>query len=158
MTCMQQHSYRHQLGFTLVEAIVAVLLLGSCVIGIGAIYAQHDKTVRGGKLHAHAVELAKELAERMRVTPDPQASFETTIGTTCKPAAKPDKDTPSNIVACWQNRVETELTNGSTYITLDRNSVPPQYMIAVSWSEPRSGTATYLLRVPTTTATAVPRT
>jgi len=147
-----------QFGFTLVEAIVAVLLLSSCVIGIAAIYAQHDKAVRGGKLHAHAVQLATEMAGHMRAETDPKVSFETAIGTTCEPEPKQGKETTSNIVVCWQNRVESELTNGTAYITLDRSSIPPEYVIEVSWSEPRYGTASYVLRVPTPAASAVPKT
>lgn len=145
-----------QFGLTLVEIIVAVLLLGSLGIGIAAIYAQHDKAVRGGKLHARAVELAKEMANYMRVENNPNTSFETTIGVTCDPRA--DTHNITNLVACWQNRVESDLTNGSAYISLDRSSIPPQYVIAVSWSEPRFGTASYVLRVPSSSAATVPAT
>lgn len=145
---------RQQFGLTLLEVIVAALLLSSCVIGIAAIYAQHDKTVRGGKLHARAVARAKEMAGYMRAESDPKISFETVIGATCDAKPKPSNQNATNVVACWQNRVETELTNGSAYIALDRNSIPPQYVITVSWSEPRSGTASYVLRVPAPVAAA----
>lgn len=145
-----------QFGFTLVEAVLAVLLLGSSIIGIAAIYAQHDKTVRGGKLHARAVALAGEMAAHMRAEHNPKFSFETMLGMTCD--SKAAMNVPTNYVACWQNRVETDLTNGSARISLDRSNIPPQYVITVSWSEPRSGTASYVLRVPTPAAAVVPQT
>ena len=154
---MHRHNADHyRFGFTLTEAVIAVLLLSSCAIGIAAIYAQHDKAVRGGKLHARAVVLANEMASYMRAERNPTASFETTLGVICD--AKQKADNAANIVACWQDRVESDLTNGGAHISLDRSSIPPQYVIVVSWSEPRSGTASYVLRVPTPIAANVPQT
>src|SRR5882757_10149516 len=117
---MQLISNRNQQsGLTFVEAIVAALLLGSCIIGIAAIYAQHDKTVRGGKLHAQAVVLAKEMAGYMQAERNPKVSFETVLGATCD--SSKGSDNAANVVACWQDRVEAELTNGSARVSLDRS-------------------------------------
>ncbi len=142
---------RLQRGLTLVETIVATLIVASCVIGIAAIYAQRQNIARGGRLHTHAVELATSIAHEIAVSDDSKANFETTLGTTCTTGEQKGKqariDSATNKVACWQDRVEQELTNGSARITLDRNAVPAQYIIVVSWSEPRTGTASYVSRV-----------
>lgn len=142
-----------QAGLTLVETIVALLLLASCTIGIAAIYAQRQNIARGGRLHEHAVELAQQMAASIRESSDGAANFETTLGATCNnnssqpsPSSKKKTSQTVNVVACWQDTVEQELANGSANISLDRSSVPAQYIIIVSWSEPRSGTASYVLR------------
>lgn len=148
------HTPARQRGVTLVEVIVAILLIASCTIGIAAIYAQRQNIARGGRLHERAVELAQQIAIAIRDNSDSKSNFETALGNTCNTEASQSKDTTTNkasntanTVACWQDRVEQELTNGSANISLDRNTVPAQYIIVVSWSEPRSGTASYVLRV-----------
>jgi Tfp pilus assembly protein PilV len=149
-----QHTGKHQTGVTLLDTIVALLLLASCTIGIAAIYAERQNIARGGRLHEQAVKLAQQMATTIRENSDGSTSFETALGATCdaksnqtsKSSSKKSKPN-ANAVACWQDNVEQDLTNGTATISLDRSSVPAQYVIIVSWSEPRSGTASYVMRV-----------
>lgn len=149
------NKFVRQLGLTLVETIVAILLITSGVIGIAAIYAQQQNIARGGRLHQRATELAKQMAADIARESNPKLNFETTLGVTCssepvesdKKANQNESANTANLVACWQDAVEQELTNGAAYISLDRNTIPAQYVIIVSWSEPRSGAASYVLRV-----------
>src|SRR5690242_18807202 len=71
-----------QHGLTMVETIMAILLVASCVIGIAAIYAQRQNIARGGRLHERAVELAQEIAGHIRQDANIQNNFETTLGAT----------------------------------------------------------------------------
>lgn len=135
-----------QRGLTMVETIVAILLITSCVIGIAAIYAQRQNIARGGRLHERAVELAQQIADYIRQSNNARNNFETLLGATCN-AELGNSGSATNLVACWQDTVEQDLSNGSARISLDRNTVPAQYVIVVSWSEPRTGTASYVLRV-----------
>jgi hypothetical protein len=137
----------------MVEIIVALLLITSCVIGIAAIYAQRQNIARGGRLHERAVELAQQIAGHIRQDGNTGNNFETKLGATCNSELS-KSDNATNLVACWQDSVEQDLTNGSARISLDRNTVPAQYVIVVSWSEPRTGTASYVLRVTPGSATA----
>jgi Tfp pilus assembly protein PilV len=148
----------HQSGVTLLDTVVALLLIASFTIGIAAIYAERQNIARGGRLHEHAVKLAQQMANAIRDN-DGSINFETTLGATCDDKSNQNKSTQSskggnkknnrgvNVVACWQDSVEQDLTNGTANISLDRTSLPAQYVIIVSWSEPRSGTASYVLRV-----------
>jgi Tfp pilus assembly protein PilV len=133
----------HQRGTSLIEGVLAVLLTASLVIGIATIYAGSEKTARGGRLHREAVELAEQMAKRIRSASDPRANFETRIGITCSGT----KDAIERTVACWQEQVATQLTNGSSGISLDTSTTPPEYIIVVNWAEPRTGTASYVMRV-----------
>ena len=136
----------HHDGVTLVEALVGLLLIGICVTGIVSVYAQHDKSIRGGKLHARAAQLGATMATLIREAHEPTANFETGLGNACDVAELPT--VIENVVACWQDQVGKELANGSARIVLDHSSVPPHYVIIISWAEPRTGTASYVLRVP----------
>ena len=148
-----------QSGVTLLDTVVALLLIASCTIGIAAIYAERQNIARGGRLHEHAVKLAQQMANAIRDNNDSSTNFETTLGATCDTKSNQNKsDLPGknsnkknnrgvNVVACWQDSVEQDLTNGTANISLDRTSLPAQYVIIVSWSEPRTGTASYVLRV-----------
>lgn len=141
-----------QSGLTLIEGIFAVLILSSCVIGVATLYTQRQNIVRGGRLHERAVQLAQEMAGQIRSDTNTRRNYETVLGANCDPkAAKPASAT--SIVACWQDKVEQDLTNGSARISLDRTTLPAQYVIIVSWSEPRTGTASYVLRVAQSAAT-----
>ncbi|MGD9842637.1 MAG: hypothetical protein AB7F79_12115 [Steroidobacteraceae bacterium] len=145
----------HQSGLTLIESILALLILASCVIGIAALYAQRQNQAHDGNLHKRAIQLAQEIAAQIRSDTTTKHSYATVLGATCD--AKSDKpENTTNLVACWQDQVEQQLTNGSARISVDRTTLPEQYVIIVSWSEPRSGTASYVLRVtPATTTEAV---
>jgi Tfp pilus assembly protein PilV len=131
-----------QRGMSLIQGVLAVLLVASLVIGIATIYAGSENTARGGRLHRDAVELADRMAEQIR-RGDPHADFETRIGVTCSKT----KDAIEQAVACWQEQVATQLTNGSSGIALDTSTTPAEYVITVNWSEPRTGTASYVMRV-----------
>ncbi len=139
----------HSRGLTLIETIIGLLLMAGCVIGIAAIYAQHEHSLHGGYLHATAAELSERMAALIRNEKDKSASFETGLGHACNSSQSiPDVE---NEVACWQDDVARELSNGTARITLDGSTVPAQYIITISWTDPRTGTASYVQRV-----TAVP--
>jgi hypothetical protein len=117
----------------------------SCVIGIAAIYAQRNHGLRGGKLHAIAAQLSDHMAALIRSEKGQNAVFETGLGHSCNVSQSlPDID---NEVACWQDDVARDLSNGSARIVLDNSTVPAQYIITISWTDPRSGTASYVQRV-----------
>jgi len=145
-------SSRHrQHAFTLLEAVLAVLIVISVGIGIAALYVRSDKANHGAQLHQQAVELVDSMAREIRLRGDTKGNFETRIGITCAATAKDrdnERSTIGHDVACWQEQVATQLANGSSRIELDTSVMPSVYVIEVSWSEPRTGTASYVVRVP----------
>ena len=131
-------------GITLSESILVALLLVACAIGIGLLLTQVKNILGGGKLHTQAVQLANEIAEQIKN--ETNQNYESTLGASCDGKTK-QSTTTSNKVACWQDKVQQQLSNGSSKIYLDRTVQPAQYVIIVSWSEPSTGTASYILRV-----------
>ena len=131
---------------TLSESILVALLLMACAIGIGLLLTQAKTILGSGKLHTQAVQLANEIAEQIKNETNLEQNYESTLGASCDGKTKQATTIP-NKIACWQDKVQQQLSNGSSKIYLDRTVQPAQYVIIVSWSEPSTGTASYILRV-----------
>ena len=147
-------AWQDQHAFTLLEVVLALLLISSVTIGIAALYQHSDQVAHGSHLHEEAENLARRIAGEIRQHGDVRGNYETRIGQTCKSS---DKQAASvHRVACWQEEVAARLTNGSSHIMLDTHFDPATYVIEVSWSEPGTGTASYVLQVPLSAASSDP--
>jgi len=148
---MRQRSERLQRtrGFTIVEALAALLVMAVGIIGIAALYSDQVQTNPDAQLHSEAATLAEEIADRIRETSEGHAGFATTIGVLCEQQRKPTlpQDIAAREAACWEDEVERKLPSGLGTITRDTLTTPPTYVIAVSWSAPDAGTASYVIRV-----------
>jgi type IV pilus modification protein PilV len=138
-----------QRGFTVIEVLAAALVMAAAVIGIAAIYADQAQTHTEAQLHTRAAELADKIAARIRATQEGRSGFATTIGIVCSPKAKPKlaHDVAALEAACWEDEVEQTLPSGLGSISRDLSTTPPAYVVAVSWSAPESGAASYVVRV-----------
>ncbi|HEU4654755.1 MAG TPA: type IV pilus modification protein PilV [Steroidobacteraceae bacterium] len=137
------------LGFTIIEMIVALLVVAAGIIGVAALYADRVHANADAELHARAVKLAEEIAARITANTAGRIGYVGTVGVICDKSAKPklEQDAAAIEGSCWQDEVETELPSGLGSITRDTTTNPIAYVVAVSWSAPESGTASYVLRV-----------
>jgi len=136
-------------GFTIIEILTAVLVIAIGLIGIAALYSEALQTELGTNPRAQAARLAQEMADRVNANAAGRVGYASVVGVLC---ATQDKDAkPQNAAAqeaaCWQDEVEEKLPNGTGAITRDLSTNPPTYVIAVSWSAPREGAASYVIRV-----------
>lgn len=140
---------RRSHGFTIVEALAALLVMAVGIIGIAALYSDQVQTNPEAQLHHEAAELAEQIANRIRSTKEGHAGFATTIGVLCDQQSKLvlPQDIAAREAACWEDEVERKLPSGLGTITRDTLSNPPTYVIAVSWSVADAGTASYVIRV-----------
>jgi len=142
----------HARKLTAGQIVIGLSSMAICTLGIGAIYARHNDSLRGGRLHATAAQLSDQMVAMIRDKKNADTSFETGLGHTCNTAQSiPDVE---NDVACWQDEVAHELSNGNARIVLDTSTVPSQYVITISWTDPRTGTASYVQRIPVTSVAA----
>ncbi len=143
--------YSRPHGATLVELLVALLILSVGLLGIAALYVDNLRNGRTGVLRTQAATLAADMAERVRTNRSGGASFARVTGQRCRelpPTASTD-DVVGNEVACWQEEVAKTLPNGTGIVARDTTTVPPTYTVTVSWSETGAGTASYVVRVQT---------
>jgi type IV pilus assembly protein PilV len=136
-------------GFTIAEVFAALLVMAVGIIGIAALYSDQVQTNPEAQLHREAASLAEQIAARIRETKEGHAGFATTIGVLCEQQSTPTlpQDVTAREAACWEDEVERKLPSGLGTITRDTLTSPPTYVIAVSWSAPDAGTASYVIRV-----------
>lgn len=149
---------RKHLGFTLVESLVALVVLSVGLLGIAALFLDSLRASRSALWRSQAVDLAADMADRIRANREGGASYEITLaaadnGATCNASgAFTDAAVAAqNDVACWLGEVATTLPGGDISITHDPESAAPvtpeSYRILVQWVEPGNVTGSFALRV-----------
>lgn len=137
-------------GLTIVDLLVALLLLAPCILGIAALKAERVRKNDNSVAHDRAILLSGEAAKLITVEYLPGFRYETSAGLVCDSnlqAAQRER-LAANAVACWQDKVANGLPNGSGAIALDSRARTPSYVVTISWSNPEAGTASYVARVP----------
>jgi type IV pilus modification protein PilV len=136
-------------GSTLAEIVVALLIVGIAIIGIAALYTDTTATTRESEPRLKAAQLAEQIASRIKANPAGRTGYASVVGVTCDQNAKPKRaeDVAAIEAACWHEQVAAELPSGMGSVTRDTSSTPPTYVVAVSWSPPEGGAASFVIRV-----------
>ncbi len=106
-------------GFSLIEVLVALLVLAIGVLGIAALQFQSLKYGHDANTRAQISYLASDIADRMRIN---RANMSTYVSNytvdvaslganACNNATGADK---TNDLNCWHNQVDSILPHGST--------------------------------------------
>jgi type IV pilus assembly protein PilV len=143
-------------GFSLVEAMVSLIVISVGMIGIAALYGQGLSAGRTALSRTIAVNLAATMAENIRVNRLAQAAY-AGAGTDngCDPSGGGGVDcTPAQMAAhdlfLWKTDVAAQLPNA--FGTVDfAAGTPPTYTITVTWDEVGIGQVneTLSVQVPT---------
>lgn len=136
-------------GFNIVEILAALLVIAVGIVGVAALYSDQTHIPSDARLPLHAAELAEAMAQRIRATSEGRDGFATTVGVVCDPGKKPKlpQDKAAQEAACWEDEVERALPSGLGSISRDTSMTPASYVVAVSWSAPETGAASYVTRV-----------
>ena len=141
------HGIRVERGFTLVEALVALVVLSIGLLGIAALYLDSLRAGRDALLRTQALNLASDLADRVRANRMGEASYailaaetavavaacKTTVG--CTPA-----DLALTDLAEWKNSINQLLPNGTGEVRFIA-AIPNRYEIVITWTQPGSDVA-----------------
>jgi type IV pilus assembly protein PilV len=143
------HRSRNHHGFTLLEILVALLIIGVALIGIAALYADTSSSSRESEPRLQAAELAEQIAARISANPAGRTGYASVVGVVCDRAAKTKRaeDAAALEAACWHEQVADQLPSGMGSITRDTTTTPATYVIAVSWASQEDGAASYVIRV-----------
>jgi type IV pilus assembly protein PilV len=136
-------------GFTLAEFLAALLVMAVGIIGVAALYSDTVGTNTDARLQLQAAELAEEIAARIESNASGRIGYAGTVGVVCNPNAKglSPQDAAANEAACWEQKVEEALPSGSGTINRDTSTTPTSFVVAVSWSAPERGAASYVIQV-----------
>jgi type IV pilus assembly protein PilV len=136
---------RHSKGFSLVEVLIALIVMSVGMLGIAGLYVQSMQAGRTSMLRHHAVTLAGDIADRIRANPKAGAAYAeaqgadyacSTTGAVCSAAEMAAHD-----IFQWQAQALDYLPalgDGSqqVVVTFDAGTAPPSYRISVRWDEP----------------------
>ena len=150
---MSKGSQREFAGFSLIEAMVSLVVLSVGMIGIAAMYGQGLGAGRTALYRTQAVNFAADMADRIRVNRRAELAYNNAGAdrscdpggaTNCAPQQMAEHD---NWV--WNNQIAQQLPNGVGAVNVVAGT-PATYTITVTWQEVGLGpvTETLVIGVP----------
>ena len=140
-------------GFGLVESLVALVVVSVGMIGIAVLYGQGLGASRTALYRTQAVNLASDMADRIRLNRRGGAGY-AGAGADSSCDAGGDTDCTTAQMAAhdifeWQAQVAAQLPTGVGEIDY-AGTTPPTYTISVAWQEVSVGVLTHqiVVRVP----------
>lgn len=134
---------RAQPGFSLIEVLIALIVMSVGMLGIAGLYVHGMQAGRTSLFRHHAVTLAGDVADRIRANPDGAANYidvanpSAAPGTNC--VAGGVDCTPAQMAAhdkfLWDQQATTSLPNGDVTVAYNNGAVPSVYTVTVSWTE-----------------------
>jgi len=126
-------------GFTLVEVLIALVIMSVGMLGIAGLYVHSMQAGRTSVFRHHAVTLAGDIADRIRANPRAAASYGlagtnnncVNGGIDCTLA-----EMAANDIFLWDQQAADTLPTGTVAVVFNNGVVPPTYQITVSWIEP----------------------
>lgn len=141
---------RQQQGFSLVEVLIALVIMSVGMLGIAGLYVQSLQAGRTSMFRHHAVHLAGDVADRIRANPTGGIAYMGAGANSNCVAANYDCDIVEmarNDVFLWDLQAANSLPNGTVTVNFDDTVTPPNYTITVSWDEPGQ-TPNYTVSIP----------
>jgi type IV pilus assembly protein PilV len=130
-------------GFTLVESLVALVVLSIGMLGIAALHVEGLRSARTALTRTTAVTLASDIADRIRANRAGKGEYEAVVTSAdtnakCKPSGA--GCTPAELArhdkALWLGAIQLALPGGTgTIDCVDPAAVPVTYTITITWSE-----------------------
>lgn len=153
--------YPRQSGFTLIEALVALVVLSIGMLGIAALYVESLRAGREALTRSTAVMLAGDMADRIRANRDGGTDYEKAdddegaISTDCEEGGSAASCTPAVMaghdIAVWEAEIKANLPGGDNatgVIEVDDTTNPTSYIITVSWVEVgQANPVSYVMRI-----------
>jgi type IV pilus assembly protein PilV len=136
-------------GFSLVEALVSLVVISVGMIGIAALYGQGLNAGSNALYRTVAVNLAADMADRIRVNRTAGMAYEgVPANKHCDPEHPPVAScTPAELAVhdrfAWKERLDAELPNPTGAVAYDGGTTPPTFRIDVTWQEPGLNSVTY---------------
>lgn len=132
-------------GFSIVEVLVALVILGVGMLGIAALYVNTLRSSGSAISRMQAVNLASDIADRIRANGEGKSAYNfdsstqsganrSCIGgsTNCSPG-----DMAATDLFFWKQQISNTLPGGAYgVIAYDGSGSPNEYTINVFWREP----------------------
>ena len=134
-----------QSGFTMVEVMVALVVLAIGLLGIAALLLKSLQAGRTATYRTEAVNLAADLADRIRSNRTAQAAYgtlfadvEAPVGACDTTGGCSDADLASTDLARWKATIGNLLPNGQGQVVVTMPVAagePTNYLVSIQWTE-----------------------
>ena len=135
----KQRTATRQRGFSLVEVLIALVIMSVGMLGIAALYVQSMQAGRTSMLRHNAVTLAGDVADRIRANPRAGIAYEGDgADNGCAPPTAADCDESEmadNDIFLWKNQADDTMPAGDVSVDFDDTPFPPEYTIDITWVE-----------------------
>ena len=134
---------RRNAGFTLIEILIALLVLSIGMLGIAALQAATVQFNHSAYLRSQATSFAYDVVDRMRanraaaINGDYNGAF-ATPAPACNTVAAASATVAAADVAAWRNALACRLPSGTGSISVDANGVAT---VGVRWDDSRAAGA-----------------
>jgi type IV pilus assembly protein PilV len=128
-----------QRGFSLVEVLIALVIMSVGMLGIAGLYVQSMQAGRTATFRHNAVTLAGDVADRIRANPRAAGAYAAAggvdnscvaMGVNCSQAQMASHD-----IFLWTQQAQETLPAGTVTVTFDGTVTPPTYEIEIAWVE-----------------------
>lgn len=126
-------------GFSLIEVLIALIIMSVGMLGIAGLYVQSLQAGRTSMFRHQAVSLAGDIADRIRANPTAGIAYAGVGANNNCVTANIDCDVvgmAANDVWIWDLQAVNSLPNGDVVVAFDDTVVPPIFTITVSWNAP----------------------
>ena len=155
MKTMKTDSGKRQRGFSLVEVMIALVIMSVGMLGIAGLYVQSLQAGRTSMFRHHAVTLAGDVADRIRANPTAAIAYIDPVGANNNCVLGDVDCTPgqmaANDVLLWKAQAADTLPGGDVTVVFAAavGTTPPSYQITISWTEPGQVPApSYAITIP----------
>jgi type IV pilus assembly protein PilV len=150
MTTLTTRAHSRQRAFSLVEVLIALVIMSVGMLGIAGLYVQSMQAGRTSLFRHNAVTLAGDVADRIRANPKAGFAYEGAGGDQGCVATGIDCDQASmaaHDIFQWDQQAVNSLPSGDVTVIFDDTVAPVSYTITISWVEPGE-TLNYTITVP----------
>lgn len=136
---LQQSRRQGAKGFTLIEVLIALIVLSVGMLGIAGLYLHSIQAGRTSVFRHHAINLAGDIADRIRANPTAGVNYQAAgkdnscmTGTVdCTPLQMAEND-----IEVWDAQATDTLPGGQVAIAFtDNANAPDTYQITLTWTE-----------------------
>ncbi len=131
-------------GFSLIEVLIALIVMSVGMLGIAGLYVHGMQAGRTSLFRHHAVALAGDVADRIRANPLGKGAYNDNgpvtmaPGTLCLTAPCSPADMAANDIWAWDQQARGTLPDGDVVVSYTAPAgagEPAKYEVTINWRE-----------------------